>query len=198
MFSNTTPKKGFVLCCMQNLIFWGYCTKDCCDLLLLLVILPPPQLPLLRSFLFHLLQGDGGGSRGEGASLAQDTNIVGLMSRFSCVIDPLAGDKGAVAASWWESVMCTGCVGVLRVVELFWGVTRIAVDNCEITTPSVKEDYRIKFRNNCVNFTDIWKTGWSKLLFTFSVDSDLSVRLGYKQFSLFHTFSILSSWLGDC
>jgi len=41
------------------------------------------------------------------------------------------------------------------VVELFWGVTRIAVNNCEITTPSVKEDDRIKFRNNCANFTDI-------------------------------------------
>jgi len=68
--------------------------------LLLFVLPPPPQLPLLQSFLFHLLQGDGGGSGGEGGSLAQDTNIVGLMSRFSCVIDPLAGDKGAVAASW--------------------------------------------------------------------------------------------------
>jgi len=51
--------------------------------------------------------------------------------------------------------MCTGCVGVLRVVELLWGVAGITVDNCEITTPSVKEDCRIKFRNNCVNFTDI-------------------------------------------
>jgi hypothetical protein len=51
--------------------------------------------------------------------------------------------------------MCTGCVGVLRVVELFWGVARITVDNCEITTPSVKEEDLIKFRNVCVNFTDI-------------------------------------------
>lgn len=74
------------------------CTKDCWELLVF--VPPPPQLPLLQSFLFHLLRGDGGGSRGGGGSLAQDTNILGLMSRFSCVIDPLAGNKGAVAASW--------------------------------------------------------------------------------------------------